>query len=90
MTTDINMKQLKADALEIFCNGFACSESVIFSLRKHFQDLLFFIFFLLLFDSLCCPVSGCAANICSPVRTGCRTTSCLYVYSLHLSVSVTQ
>ena len=37
MTTDINMKQLKADALEIFCNGFACSESVIFSLRKHFQ-----------------------------------------------------
>ena len=37
MTTDINMNQLKADALEIFCNGFACSESVIFSLRKHFQ-----------------------------------------------------
>lgn len=37
MTTDINMEQLKADAVEIFCNGFACSESVIYTLRKHFQ-----------------------------------------------------
>ena len=52
--------------------------------------LLFFIFLLLLFNSLCCPVSGCAANICSPMRTGCRTASCLYVCGLHLSVSVTQ
>jgi C_GCAxxG_C_C family probable redox protein len=31
------MEQLKTDALEIFSNGFACSESVIFALRKHFQ-----------------------------------------------------
>lgn len=37
MTTDINMEQLKADAVEIFCSGFACSETVIFTLRKHFQ-----------------------------------------------------
>ena len=37
MTTDINMEQLKKDAVEIFCNGFACSESVIYALRKHFQ-----------------------------------------------------
>lgn len=37
MTTDINMEQLKKDAVDIFCNGFACSESVIFALRKHFQ-----------------------------------------------------
>lgn len=37
MTTNINMEQLKKDAEEIFCNGFACSESVIYTLRKHFQ-----------------------------------------------------
>lgn len=37
MTTNIDIEQLKADALEIFCNGFACSESVIFALRKHFD-----------------------------------------------------
>ena len=37
MTTDINMEQLKKDAVDIFCNGFACSESVIYALRKHFQ-----------------------------------------------------
>lgn len=37
MTTNINMEQLKSDAVEIFCNGFACSESVIYALRKHFQ-----------------------------------------------------
>lgn len=28
--------QLLADAMEVFHNGFACSESVIFALRKHF------------------------------------------------------
>ena len=37
MTTAINMEQLKKDAVDIFCNGFACSESVIYALRKHFQ-----------------------------------------------------
>ena len=37
MTIDMNMEQLKKDAVEIFCNGFACSESVIYALRKHFQ-----------------------------------------------------
>ena len=37
MTIAINMEQLKKDAVDIFCNGFACSESVIYALRKHFQ-----------------------------------------------------
>lgn len=37
MTTNIHMEQLKKDAVEIFCSGFACSESVIYALRKHFQ-----------------------------------------------------
>lgn len=37
MTTIINMEQLKKDAVEIFNQGFACSESVIYAIRKHFE-----------------------------------------------------
>lgn len=37
MTTDINMQELKKDAVEVFHNGFTCSESVIYTIRKHFQ-----------------------------------------------------
>jgi len=33
----VDMKALKEDALHIFQNGFACSESVIYALRKHFE-----------------------------------------------------
>lgn len=37
MNTDINMEELKKDALHAFHHGFACSESVIYAIRKHFQ-----------------------------------------------------
>lgn len=37
MTTDINMEQLKKDAVDIFHNGFTCSESVIYAIRKNFN-----------------------------------------------------
>ena len=37
MTTSINMEQLQKDATEIFQQGFACSESVIYAIRKHFE-----------------------------------------------------
>lgn len=37
MNTKIDMEQLKADAAEIFNSGFACSESVIYAIRKHFD-----------------------------------------------------
>ena len=37
MTTNINMEQLKKDAVDIFHQGFACSESVIYAIRKHFE-----------------------------------------------------
>lgn len=37
MTTDISMEQLKADAVDIFHKGFACSESVIYAIRKNFD-----------------------------------------------------
>lgn len=37
MTTEINMEQLKNDAAEIFNSGFACSESVIYAIRKNFD-----------------------------------------------------
>ncbi len=36
MVERINCKALVEDALHIFHNGFACSESVIYALRKHF------------------------------------------------------
>ncbi len=34
---DINMNELEKDAVKIFNSGFACSESIIFAIRKHFQ-----------------------------------------------------
>jgi len=37
MTTNINMELLQRDAAEIFNSGFACSESVIYAIRKHFD-----------------------------------------------------
>ena len=37
MTTNINMEQLQKDAAEIFNSGFACSEAVIYAIRKHFE-----------------------------------------------------
>lgn len=37
MKTDINMEALQRDAVDIFHNGFACSESVIYAVRKHFE-----------------------------------------------------
>ncbi len=37
MTTNINMEQLEKDAVEIFQNGFACSESVIYAIKKNFE-----------------------------------------------------
>lgn len=37
MTTNINMEQLEKDAVEIFQQGFACSESVIFAIKKNFE-----------------------------------------------------
>lgn len=37
MTTTIDMDALQKDAVEIFNQGFACSESVIYAIRKHFE-----------------------------------------------------
>lgn len=37
MTTNINMDLLEKDAVEIFQQGFACSESIIFAIKKHFE-----------------------------------------------------
>ena len=37
MVTKVNLEQLQKDAVEIFTNGFACSESVIYAIRKHFD-----------------------------------------------------
>ncbi|MEG1303470.1 MAG: C-GCAxxG-C-C family (seleno)protein [Lachnospiraceae bacterium] len=34
---EINMELLQKDALEIFNSGFACSESVIYTIRKNFE-----------------------------------------------------
>lgn len=37
MVTNIDVEQLKKDAVDIFQQGFACSESVIYAIRKHFE-----------------------------------------------------
>ena len=37
MITSVNIEELQKDAVDIFTNGFACSESVIYAIRKHFQ-----------------------------------------------------
>ena len=36
MNTTMNMEKLEQDAADIFHQGFACSESVIYAIRKHF------------------------------------------------------
>lgn len=35
--TEINMEELQKDAVDIFHSGFACSESIVYVIRKHFQ-----------------------------------------------------
>lgn len=35
--TEINMEELQKDAVDIFHSGFACSESIVYAIRKHFQ-----------------------------------------------------
>ena len=37
MNTNIDMEQLAQDADDIFHQGFACSESVIYAIRKNFE-----------------------------------------------------
>ena len=37
MTTNINMEELQKDAVYIFNNGLACSECVIYAIKKHFE-----------------------------------------------------
>ena len=36
MVDHVDYQQIIADAVDVFHNGFACSESVIYSLRKNF------------------------------------------------------
>ena len=37
MNKNVDIEALKKDAVEIFHNGFACSEAVIYAIDKHFQ-----------------------------------------------------
>lgn len=37
MTTNIDMEKLRKDAIEIFNGGLACSESVIYAIKKNFE-----------------------------------------------------
>lgn len=37
MVTKVDVEALQKDAVEIFTSGFACSESVIYAIRKHFE-----------------------------------------------------
>lgn len=37
MVKEVNIEELQKDAVEIFTQGFACSESVIYAIRKHFE-----------------------------------------------------
>lgn len=37
MIKEVDLDQLEKDAVEIFNSGFACSESVIYAIRKHFE-----------------------------------------------------
>ena len=37
MVKKVNIEELQKDAVEIFTQGFACSESVIYAIRKHFE-----------------------------------------------------
>lgn len=35
--TTIDIEELQKDAVEIFHSGFACSESIVYAIRKHFK-----------------------------------------------------
>ena len=37
MVQSVSLEQLRKDAVDIFHNGFACSESVIYSIRKNLE-----------------------------------------------------
>jgi len=37
MTKNIDMEKLIQDAVDIFNQGFACSESIIYAIKKHFE-----------------------------------------------------
>ena len=37
MTTNVDLEKLQKDAVEIFNQGFACSESVIYAIKKNFE-----------------------------------------------------
>lgn len=37
MVKEVNIEQLQNDAVEIFNSGFACSESIIYAVKKHFE-----------------------------------------------------
>ncbi|MDD3141027.1 MAG: C-GCAxxG-C-C family (seleno)protein [Lachnospiraceae bacterium] len=37
MVKKVNIANLQADSIDIFQHGFACSESVIYAIRKHFE-----------------------------------------------------
>ena len=37
MVKEVDLQKLQDDAVEIFTSGFACSESVIYTIRKHFE-----------------------------------------------------
>lgn len=37
MKKQVNLDELQKDAVDIFTSGFACSESVIYAIRKHFE-----------------------------------------------------
>lgn len=37
LCTKIDIEELQKDAVEIFHSGFACSESIVYAIRKHFK-----------------------------------------------------
>jgi len=37
MNTNVNLEKVQADAVDIFNSGFACSESIIYSIKKNFD-----------------------------------------------------
>lgn len=37
MNNNVDIEKLKSDVLNVFYNGYSCSESMIYSLNKHFD-----------------------------------------------------
>ena len=37
MTTNVDLEKLQKDAIDIFNQGFACSESVIYAIKENFE-----------------------------------------------------